>query len=144
MYISLWENYRGHPIILVLCNFLQKIWWFRTKRFTGLWELIQLLWTIPIREIFHFHHLPKLYFGFNILNIIILLNVQLTSFLWLLNQFNLIFIPSCRAFQLILLEHVAHLGRLVYKIPPFPGFLKKIFLRQNVCTFPKEVRMNWG
>ena len=21
--------------------------------------------TIPIREIFHFHHLPKLYFGFN-------------------------------------------------------------------------------
>ena len=38
------------------------------KRFTGLWELIQLLWTIPIREFFHFHHLPKLYFGFNNVN----------------------------------------------------------------------------
>ena len=36
------------------------------SRFTGLWELIQLFWTIPIREIFHFHHLPKLYFGFNV------------------------------------------------------------------------------
>ena len=23
--------------------------------------------TIPISEIFHFHHLPKLYFGFNLL-----------------------------------------------------------------------------
>ena len=51
------------------CIFYEN-WWFRTKRFTGLWELIhvQLLWTIPIREIFHFHHLPKLYFGFNALS----------------------------------------------------------------------------
>ena len=45
-------------------QFSTKNWWFRRKRFTGLWELIQLLWTIPIRENFHFHHLPKLYFGF--------------------------------------------------------------------------------
>ena len=26
-----------------------------------------LIWTIPIRENFHFHHLPKLYFGFKVL-----------------------------------------------------------------------------
>ena len=66
MYISLWENYRGHTDNISFMQFSTKNWWFRTKRFTGLWELIQLLWTIPIREIFHFHHLPKLYFGFNI------------------------------------------------------------------------------
>ena len=35
------------------------------KKIHRAWELIQLLWTIPIREIFHFQHLPKLYFGFN-------------------------------------------------------------------------------
>ena len=55
----------GIPIMLVFYAIFYENWWFRTKRFTGLWELVQLLWTIPIREIFHFHHLPKLYFGFN-------------------------------------------------------------------------------
>ena len=70
MYISLWENSRGHPdnVEKVLCKIFYENWWFRTKRFTGLWELIQLLWTITIWEIFHFHHLPKLYFGFNTCN----------------------------------------------------------------------------
>ena len=61
-HISMGVILGGIPII-VYAIFYEN-WWFQTKRFTGLWELIQLLWTIPIREFFHFHHLPKLYFGF--------------------------------------------------------------------------------
>ena len=46
--------------MLVLCSYLRKLmvsdkkihWAFRTR-------------TTPIRESFHFHHLPKLYIGFN-------------------------------------------------------------------------------
>ena len=67
MYISLWENSRGHPDNVSFYAIFYENWWFRTKRFTVLWELIQLLWTIPITEMFHFHHLPKLYFGFKAL-----------------------------------------------------------------------------
>ena len=42
-----------------------KYWWFETKRFTGLLELVQLYKTKPIRENSHFHYLPKPYIGFN-------------------------------------------------------------------------------
>ena len=80
MYICLWDNSRGHPDNV---SFMQ-----RTKRFTGLWELIQLLWTIPIREIFHFHHLPKLYFGFNV---ILLLNLSSLCLVCLFSSYMLLF-----------------------------------------------------
>ena len=45
-------------------QFSTKIDGFEQKDSQGFEKLVQLLWTIPIREIFHFHHLPKLYFGF--------------------------------------------------------------------------------
>ena len=67
VYISMGIILGGIPIKKKCYGFMQfstKNWWFRRKTFTGLWELIQLLWTIPIRENFNFHHLPKLYFGF--------------------------------------------------------------------------------
>ena len=46
-------------------QFSQKIDGFRPKKITGLLELIQLYKTKPIREIFNFHHLPKLYIDNN-------------------------------------------------------------------------------
>ena len=60
---SLWENSQRYASCnnVSFMQFSTKIDGFKQKRFTGLWELKQLLWTIPIREIFHFHHLPKLY-----------------------------------------------------------------------------------
>ena len=64
MYISLWENSRGHPDNVSFMQFSTKIDGFEQKDSQGFENWIQLLWTIPIREIFHFHHLPKLYFGF--------------------------------------------------------------------------------
>ena len=40
---------------------------FRTKRFPGVGRAhYNYLWTIPTREIMHFHRVPKLNFGFNI------------------------------------------------------------------------------
>ena len=62
VYITLWENFRGHPETVSFMQFSQKIDGFRQK---GLLELIQ-----PIREIFNFHHLLKLYICFNLLSLL--------------------------------------------------------------------------
>ena len=65
MYISLWENSRGHPDNVVLCNFLRKLMVWNKKIHRALRTPTTLMNNIiPIREIFNFHHLPKLYFGF--------------------------------------------------------------------------------
>ena len=64
MYIALWENSRGHPDNVSFMQFSTKIDGFEQKDSQG-FENSYNSWTIPIREIFHFHHLPKLYFGFN-------------------------------------------------------------------------------
>ena len=70
MYISLWEIYRRASrtiaIILVLCNFCYEKLWFQTKRFTSALRTHDNSYEqYCIREIFHFHHLPKLYLCFN-------------------------------------------------------------------------------
>ena len=54
--------------MLVLCNLLRKLM-VSDKIFTGLLELIQLyINEAHIRDISHFHHLPKLYIGFKAQN----------------------------------------------------------------------------
>ena len=65
MYISLWENYRGHPDNISFMQFSTKIDGFEQKDSQGFENSYNSYETIPIREICHFHHLPKLYFGFN-------------------------------------------------------------------------------
>ena len=64
VHISMGE-FSGASDNVSFMQFSTKIYGFEQKDSQGFEELIQLLWTIPIREIFHFHHLPKLYFGFN-------------------------------------------------------------------------------
>ena len=56
VHISMGE-FRGHPDIVN--NFLRKLMVSNKKIHRALRT------AIPIREIFNFHHLPKLYFGFN-------------------------------------------------------------------------------
>ena len=51
-----------HPDNVSFMQFSTKIDGFEQKDSQGLRTHTTL---IPIREIFHFHHLPKLYFGFN-------------------------------------------------------------------------------
>ena len=50
------------------CKFyavFSKYWWFQTKLFTGLLELIQLYKQSPLEKILIVdHYLPKLYIGF--------------------------------------------------------------------------------
>ena len=64
MYISLWENSRGHPDNIRFMQFSTKIDGFEQKDSQGFENSYNSYEQIPIREIFHFHHLPKLYFGF--------------------------------------------------------------------------------
>ena len=60
MYISLWENSRGHPDNVSFMQFSTKIDGFEQKDSQGFENSHN--WTILIREIFNFHHnLPKLY-----------------------------------------------------------------------------------
>ena len=49
--------------MLVLCNFL-KILMVSDKMLHKAFRTRTTLLTKPIREIFHFHYLPKLYIGF--------------------------------------------------------------------------------
>ena len=66
MYISLWENYRGHPDNISFMQFSTKIDGFEQKDSQGFENSYNSYEQYPlIREIFHFPHLPKLYFGFN-------------------------------------------------------------------------------
>ena len=67
VHISIWENSRGHPDNVSFMQFSTKIDGFEQKDSQGFENSHNSYkWTIPIREIFHFHHLPKLYFGFNL------------------------------------------------------------------------------
>ena len=66
MYISLWENSRGHPDNVSFMQFSTKIDGFEQKDSLGLRTHTTLM-NNTHREIFHFHHLPKLYFGFKYL-----------------------------------------------------------------------------
>ena len=58
-------------------------WWFQTKRFTALLELVQLYKQNPLEKRFHFHHLPKLYIGIKnwwfLIIINIITNIKLSS-----------------------------------------------------------------
>ena len=72
MYMTLYGRiFGGIPkMFYVLCNFLKK-WFqsFRLKRFTGAFRTpyVTLFFNKqkPIRDFLNFHHLPKLYIGFN-------------------------------------------------------------------------------
>ena len=57
----------GIPKILVLCNFLRKLM-VSDKKIHRALRTRTTQYTKPIREFFHFHHLPKLYIGFNALD----------------------------------------------------------------------------
>ena len=67
MYISLWENSRGHPDNVSFMQFSMKIDGFEQKIHRALRTHTTLMNNTHVREIFHFHHLPKLYFGFKVL-----------------------------------------------------------------------------
>ena len=67
VHISMERIIGGIPIILVLMQFSEhKIDGFEQKDSQGFDNSYNSYATIPIREIFHFHHLPKLYFGFKL------------------------------------------------------------------------------
>ena len=73
MYISLWEILGGITIMLVSMQFSTKIAWKSNRKYSsGLpadcfdsWQLCNEQY-YPLEQIFHFHHLPKLYFGFSV------------------------------------------------------------------------------
>ena len=50
--------------MLVLCNFLKLM--VSDKKIHRAFRTHTTLQTKPIRDIFNFHHLPKLYIGFNV------------------------------------------------------------------------------
>ena len=54
MYITLWQNFRGHPENVSFMHFSQKIDGFRQKRFTGLLELVQLYKQNPFEKFLNF------------------------------------------------------------------------------------------
>ena len=54
MYISLWENSRGHPDNVSFMQFSTKIDGFEQKDSQGFENSYNSLWTIPIRDIFIF------------------------------------------------------------------------------------------
>ena len=64
MYISLWENSRGHPDNVSFMQ--QKLMVSNKKIHRALRTHTTLMNNTHNRENFNFHHLPKLYFGFNI------------------------------------------------------------------------------
>ena len=66
MYISLWENSRGHPDNVSFMQFSTKIDGFEQKDSQGFENSYNSYEQYPLEKFFHFHHLPKLYFGFNV------------------------------------------------------------------------------
>ena len=56
-------EFRGHPENVKFYAIFSEYWWFQTKRFTGLLELVQL-YKQNLFFFIHFHHLLKLYIGF--------------------------------------------------------------------------------
>ena len=65
MYISLWENSRGHPDNVSFMQFSTKIYGFEQKDSQGFENSYNSYEQYPLEKMFHFHHLPKLNFGFN-------------------------------------------------------------------------------
>ena len=68
MYISLWENSRGHPDNVSFMQFSTKIDGFEqtdSQRFENSYNSYEQYGEYPLEK-FLFHHLPKLYFGFNV------------------------------------------------------------------------------
>ena len=61
-YMSLWENYRGHPHNISFMQFSMKIDGFEQSQ--GFENSYNSYEQYPLENFFHFHHLPKLYFGF--------------------------------------------------------------------------------
>ena len=66
MYISLWDNSRGHPDNISFMQFSTKIDGFEQNDSQGFENSYNYYEQYPLENFFHFHHLPKLYFGFNI------------------------------------------------------------------------------
>ena len=69
MYISLWENSRGHPDNVSFMQFSTKIDGFKQKDSQGFESSYNSYEQYPLENFFYFHHLPKLYFGFNQLRV---------------------------------------------------------------------------
>ena len=65
MYISLWENSRGHSDNVSFMQFSTKIDGFEQKDSQGFENSYNSYEQYPLEKFFIFHHLPKLYFGFN-------------------------------------------------------------------------------
>ena len=65
MYISLWENSRGHPDNFSFMQFSTKIDGFEQKDSQGFENSYNSYEQYPLENFFFLHHLPKLYFGFN-------------------------------------------------------------------------------
>ena len=64
MYISIWDNSRGHPDNISFMQFSTKIDGFEQKDSQGFENSYNPYEQYPLEFFFHFHHLPKLYFGF--------------------------------------------------------------------------------
>ena len=54
MYITLWWHFRGHPENFSFFTIFSKYWWFQTKWFTGLLELLQIYKQNPLEKFFIF------------------------------------------------------------------------------------------
>ena len=66
MYISLWENSRGHPDNDSFMQFSTKIDGFELKYSQGFENSYNSHEQYPLEKFFIFNHLPKLYFGFKL------------------------------------------------------------------------------
>ena len=65
MYISLWENYRGHPDNIRFMQFSTKIDGFEQKYSQGFENSYNSYEQYPLEKFFVFTIYQKLYFGFN-------------------------------------------------------------------------------
>ena len=74
MYISLWENSRGHPDNVSFMQFSTKIDGFEQKDSQGFENSYNSYEQYPLEKFFIFTILPKLYFGFNWIYILNLIN----------------------------------------------------------------------
>ena len=68
MYISLCENSQGHPDNVSFMQFSTKIDGFEQKDSQGFENSYNSYEQYPLEIFFHLHHLPKLYFGFKLVN----------------------------------------------------------------------------
>ena len=73
MYISLWENYRGHPDNISFMQFSTKIDGFEQKDSQGFENSYNSYEQYPLDEIFHFHMIYQNY-------TLALMNIQCPNF----------------------------------------------------------------